>query len=113
MSDESMAKAEVYVVAYLALQREIGVLEAKADEARAAVAEALRVEGEAPGRMWAFEGLGSVQVVKGRVSEKLDRARLARAGVAADVLDAATVRTEGKPSMRISAWREGDGDAAA
>lgn len=89
-----------YVATYLALKDKIGRLEAEAAEAREAVGLLLRGK---PGTVWEFPGLGQVAVVKGRVSEKLDRAKLARAGVSAEVLDAATIRTEGEPSLRISA----------
>lgn len=106
VAQPDMAVAVEHVGTYLALKAQIEALEERADEARAAVAEALRTADAEPGRTWTFEGLGTVQVVKGRVTEKLDRARLARHGVDPAVLDAATVRTEGKPSMRISAWAE-------
>lgn len=110
-ADAATWVAVEYVGTYLALKSQIAGLEARADEARAAIAEALHVDGAEPGRAWKFEGLGTVTIVKGRVSEKLDRAKLARAGVAAEVLDAATVRIEGKPSMRVTVWEE-DSDAA-
>lgn len=109
MSSEALAVE--YVGTYLAIKRQIGELEEKAEEARKAVREILYPDGVSAGSRHIFEGLGTVEGVKGRVSEKLDRARLARAGIAPEVLDAATVRTEGEPSMRISAAR-GDADAA-
>jgi hypothetical protein len=96
-----------YVGTYLALKSQIADLEAQADEARSAVREILYPDGVKAGVKHAFAGLGNVEGVKGRVTEKLDRAKLARAGVAADVLDAATVRTEGEPTMRITAAKEG------
>lgn len=102
MEDAVQAAVEP-VATYVALKRQIGELEDRADEARAAVAEILRGE---PGRVWEFPGLATVTVVKGRESEKLDRAKLARAGIAVEVLDAATVRTVGQPSLRIV----GDGE---
>lgn len=97
-----------YVGTYLALKAQIADLEAKADEARSAVREILCPDGIKAGDKHVFPGLGRVEGVKGRVTEKLDRAKLARAGVAADVLDAATVRTEGEPSMRIVRDEGGD-----
>lgn len=97
-------RAVEYVGAYLALKAQIADLELKAVGARAAAIEALGAEGSTPGKQWVFEGLGIVSVVKGRVTEKLDRARLARAGVDPKVLDAATVRTEGAPTVRIAPW---------
>lgn len=112
MSDDKKAQAVEYIGTYLALKSQIAALEDRADEARSAVREILDTNVSKPGDKWVFEGLGKVEIVKGRVSEKLDRARLARAGVAAEVLDAATVRTEGEPSMRITADK-GGADAAA
>jgi hypothetical protein len=109
MSEEEVLQAAVEpVAAYVALKARIAGLEAQADDAKAAVIEALRPDGAAPGKVWTFPGLATVAVVKGRVSERLDRAVLARAGVAAEVLDAATVRTEGAPTLRISAERAED-----
>lgn len=102
--------AKDHVAEYLRLQREIATLKTRSEEVRTTIVEALSPDGAAPGKVWTFEGVGTVSVVKGRASETLDRAKLARAGVSAEVLDAATVRTEGKPSMRINAWKEG-GDA--
>lgn len=96
------AVAIEYVANYLALKAQIADLEVRAAVERQAAIEALDAERTAPGKTWVFEGLGTVAVVKGRVTEKLDRARLARAGVALAVLDAATVKTEGAPSVRIS-----------
>ena len=99
MAQQAEVQAVQYVATYLGIKAKIAELEREADEARDAVGDLLRGE---PGKVWEFAGLGTVAVVKGRVSEKLDRAALARAGVAAEVLDAATVRTEGEPSLRIS-----------
>lgn len=110
MSDDIAVE---YVGTYLALKAQIADLEIAAGEARQAAIEALQATTAAPGKQWVYEGLGTVQVVKGRVTEKLDRAKLARAGVAADVLDAATVRTEGEPSVRISPWTGGPKDKLA
>lgn len=93
-----------YVGTYLALKAQIADLEADAGEARQATIEALDALAKPPGTEWVYEGLGTVQVVKGRTTEKLDRTRLVRAGVSAEVLDAATVKTEGAPSVRISSW---------
>lgn len=89
-----------FVATYVELKGRIAKLEAEAAEAREAVGQLLQGE---PGAEWEFPGLATVAVVKGRVSEKLDRAKLARAGVAPEVLDAATIRTEGEPSLRITA----------
>lgn len=90
---------------YMGLKAQIDALE----ERKAAVRETIEqlLTGE-PGETWEFPGLATVTVVKGRVSEKLDRAKLARAGISADVLDEATVRTEGKPSLRITEPEEED-----
>lgn len=98
--------ARAWVQTYLSLQVDIAALEVKAQEARDSVVEALGPDGAEPGKVWSFEGVGTVSVVKGRQSERLDRAKLARAGVDPKLLDAATVRTEGKPSMRINAWKD-------
>lgn len=108
MSDDTARKA---VGEYLAIKQKIAVHETEAEEKRREIVERLQPDGAPPGTFWSFDGIGRVDVVKGRVSEKLDRARLARAGVAADVLDAATVRTEGKATMRISAAKEVEGGA--
>ena len=103
-AEANMVVAEMlavdYVARYLGIKAKIAALEAEAKEAREAVATLLQGE---PGKEWAFAGIGTVAVVKGRVSEKLDRAALAAGGVAKALLDAATVRTEGEPSLRISA----------
>jgi hypothetical protein len=96
-------RAAEYVSEYLQLKKEVARLDARAEELRGQVIEALGPDGAAPGKVWTFEGVGTVTVVKGRSSERLDRGRLARAGVDPALLDAATVRTEGKPSMRINA----------
>ena len=93
---------------YLSLKRKIKELEEAAQEEKEEIRRDLfgsaSVElppgGEA--LAWTYT-TGVVAVVKGRVSEKLDRVKLARAGVSGDVLDAATVRTEGEPSLRIMA----------
>jgi hypothetical protein len=55
------------------------------------------------GKVWEFPGVGSVQKTKGRRSLKLNRAKLAKAGVSADVLDACTEVSGGAPVIRISA----------
>ena len=52
-------------------------------------------------------GKAKVTWVKGRESSKLDRGKLVRLGVTADVLDKATVTNVGKPGIRI----EGASDA--
>jgi len=93
------------VAAYVGIQAKIAELEAEAEIQRAAIKELLQGE---PGKVWAFPGLATVAMVRGRVSERLDRAALAKAGVSVQVLDAATVRTEGAPSLRISAERPED-----
>lgn len=111
MTDDQKIQAAVeHVGTYLALKAQIAGLEAEADVAKAAACEALETASEAPGKTWDFPGLGEVQIVKGRLTEKLDRAVLARAGVDPALLDKATVRTEGKPSVRITAAKE-NGDA--
>jgi hypothetical protein len=105
--DEQDATAAVdYVAEYLGLKRQIAALETEAQNARDAVAEILHGE---PGKEWEFPGIGSVAVVKGRVSEKLDRSVLAAAGVSKDLLDAATIRSEGEPSLRITAEKQTKG----
>lgn len=98
--------AATYIAAYLDRQRDIAALEKQAEELRESVIEALGPDGAEPGKVWGFEGVGTVSVVKGRQSEKLDRAKLVCAGVDPKLLDAATVRTEGKQSMRINAWKD-------
>lgn len=104
------AVAVEHVSSYRALQARIAGLEAEAKEHRQATETVLETAAFVPGACWEFPGIGVVRVVKGRVTEKLDRARLARAGVAAELLDAATVRVEGPPSVRIEGWREGGAD---
>lgn len=98
-----VAKAVKPIGDYLALKAAIKAMDAQAEELRETIVHALAADGAPAGTTWEVPGVATVTVVSGRVSEKLDRARLAKAGVAADVLDAATVRTEGKPSMRITA----------
>lgn len=97
-----------YIREYLALMAAVAALEVDAQLARQAVVDALHPDGAAPGTTWKFEGAGTVVVVKGRESVKLERAKLARAGVAAEVLDAATTTTVGKPGIRITAWEDSD-----
>lgn len=43
-----------------------------------------------------------VEAVKGRTTEKLDRAKLVVQGVTAEQLEAATVRTTSKPTVRVT-----------
>lgn len=86
--------------AYARLRHESEELAKRVDEERQAISKLLW-HGEAPGTSWKFAGIATVSVVNGRSSEKLDRAVLARAGVSAELLDEATVRTGGKPVLRI------------
>lgn len=95
-----------HVATYVAIHAQIDALETQADEAKAAALEVLQTAAAPVGHVWSFPGLATVTKVAGRKTEKLDRARLAKAGVAAEVLDAATVKTEGEPSVRIAAERE-------
>lgn len=92
---------------YLGLKAQIAALEAEATEAKRAVCEMLGTEHQPVGKKWEFPGVGVVAVTKGRRSEKLNRAKLAKAGVSAEVLDACTEVSEGDPVIRITA-DEGD-----
>ena len=100
-----MQAAAANVAEYRALKDQIAQLETRLDAVKDELHEMLW-NGEAPGHVWPFPGLGTVRVVSGRHTSKLDRAKLAKAGVAADVLDAATVETVGEPSLRVEAWIE-------
>lgn len=103
--DVDMQTVVGHVAEYRQLHEQIKGLEAQAEEAREAVCELLNTAGAVVGAQWKFPPIGVVKVAKGRVTEKLDRAALARAGVSAEVLDAATVRTEAKPTVRIEGWK--------
>lgn len=105
-ADAVCQAAVEYVATYVGLKAQIAGLEEKADEAKEAALEVLGADGAPVGKVWEFPGLASVTVVKGRRTEKLNRTKLAKAGVAAEVLDACTDVTEGEPSVRIAAERE-------
>lgn len=111
-SDAAAQVAIEYVANYLALKAQIATMEVRAAEERQAAIEALHVADEKPGKTWVYEGLGTVSIVTGRVTEKLDRAILARAGVDPALLDQATKQTRGDPSVRITAWTDKDRLAA-
>lgn len=98
---EKLAQVKAYLKAYMDFKEQVDRFTALAEESREAVKALLGQE--KPGTTWRFADLATVTITRGRVSEKLDRSKLAKAGVAAEVLDAATVRTEGAPSLRISA----------
>jgi hypothetical protein len=101
---DDLAAATVEPVAtYLALKAQIAALEAEAAEAKRAACEMLGTDAAEVGKVWEFPGVGSVQKTKGRRSLKLNRAKLAKAGVSADVLDACTEVSGGAPVIRISA----------
>lgn len=101
--DALLSGAVEHVGTYVALKAQIGELESQAAEAKDAAIAALQADGAPAGKTWQFPGVATVQVVKGRVTERLDRAILARFGVSAEILDKATIRTEGAPSIRITA----------
>lgn len=110
---DGISVAQAYVEDYLRCKRAIAALEIEAGTARAAVIETLATSFRQPGWTCVYEGVGTVSVVKGRVSEKLDRSRLARSGVSAEVLDGATTKTEGDPSVRIAPWTDSATDHLA
>lgn len=101
---DDLAAATVEPIAtYLALKAQIAGLEAEAAEAKQAACEMLGADTAEVGKTWEFPGIGTVVKTKGRRSEKLNRAKLAKAGVSAEVLDACTEVSEGEPVIRISA----------
>lgn len=87
--------------AYVALKQQIDTLEDELAETRDILIKVLFPNGAAPGVSFGFEGLGTVTGMKGRVTEKLDRAVLAKAGVDPALLDKATERKESAPMVRI------------
>lgn len=102
-----------YVAEYVALKEQIAALENRAETARKAALEVLDDGGSATvGTMWPFPGLATVTKVKGRESESLDRAVLARNGVDPALLEKATVRKKGVPTYRI-VRDDGEEDDAA
>jgi hypothetical protein len=106
---EDLAAATVEPVAtYLALKVQIAALEAEAAEAKRAACEMLGADTAAVGKVWEFPGVGIVAKTKGRRSEKLNRTKLAKAGVSAEVLDACTDISEGDPIIRITADEGGE-----
>lgn len=104
-----MAEAEAVQAAvepvgtYVAIKKQIAKLEIEADAARDEVKAVLRTDDAPVGKSWEFPGIGSVLIAKGRVTTRIDPTRLAKAGVAKEVIEAATITTEGQPSVRIAA----------
>lgn len=95
-----------HVAAYVELKHRIAALEEEATEHRRVVAETLPAA--APKTYWEFPGVGKVTVVSGRVTVNLSRKALAAMGVSEEQLDAATERTEGRPSLRIEGEEDGE-----
>jgi AcrR family transcriptional regulator len=100
-----MQAAVEYITHYVSIMEQIRTRQEEAEHFRAAAIEALQAYTAEVGTEWRFPGLATVTKARGRVSEKLDRSKLAKAGVAAELLDAATIRTEGEPSVRITLER--------
>lgn len=100
--NELLQVAVEHMGTYVALKQQIDDLQDKLADARETLIEVLYPDGPEVGQDFDFPGLGSVVVAKGRVTEKLDRAVLARAGVDPKLLDSATERKEGDPSVRIT-----------
>lgn len=91
------------VATYVDLKKRIAALEIEADAARDEVKAVLGTADAPVGKTWTFPGIGSVLIAKGQTRSTIDPKRLAKAGVAKEVIDAATVTTEGAPSVRIAA----------
>src|SRR5688572_17132258 len=89
--------AAQHVGNYIGLQAQIDVLQAEQAEERAAIMSLLFPEGVKAGVSHKYAGLGEVCGVKGQTRSKLERAELAKRGVSAEDLDAATTVTESAP----------------
>jgi len=108
---EDMA-AEELALAYLDLQSQIEKLEERADAIRANLRvkigfDDVKPDPANPGHNWDFPGV-RVSWVKGRTTEKLDRAKLVLAGVTAEQIEKGTVRSSFAPTMRIIPVVSGD-----
>lgn len=89
---------------YLELQAEASDIEAKKKLLRDKILGQVGPDSEA-GSVWHYGG-AKLEMCKGRISKKLDRKQLVLAGITKDVLDDATVTTEGNPSLRITVDRD-------
>ena len=88
---------------YLDLATQIDDLKKKQSALKEEIAAELGVLSDPkPGQKWTYNGLGKVEVCKGRTTTRLDRKKLVLAGVTAEVLDKATVSSTAAPSLRIS-----------
>lgn len=106
VNDELMMVAVEHMGSYVALKQQIETLEADLKEAREDLIKTLFPLGPTPGLSFDFPGLGTVSGQKGRVTEKLDRAVLAKAGVDPKLLDKATERKISDPMVRIEITAE-------
>lgn len=84
---------------YLDIQKTIKVLEEQALTIRERLKADLLRE-EPPEGGWQFEG-AQVQYVKGRQTRRLNRSKLVRQGVSADILNRATDVVDSPPTIRI------------
>ncbi len=101
VNDELLQVAAGHMGAYVAAKQQIEVLEVDLIAAREKLIGILFPDGAVPGQRFEFDGLGTVTGMAGRVSEKMERAVLAAAGVDPALLDKATTRKESAPMVRI------------
>lgn len=97
MSD---SKAAALAQEYLDIQQTMDLLDTRASEVREELKGLLKFAEVHEPKTWEL-GKARVVWVKGRTTEKLDKAKLVQAGVTAAQLSAATTRAVGQPSMRI------------
>jgi hypothetical protein len=85
---------------YLKTQKRIKELEEQATLIKANLRSAIGFDTVVEPKTWDYEGV-KVQWVKGRVMEKLDRAKLVQAGVTKEQLEKGTVKSTYEPTMRV------------
>ena len=100
-----MAELPNIAAEYLSNKKTITELEGKNEALRQQLSDRLNAHTVTQPTVWEM-GAAKVTWVKGSVRTSLDRGKLVRLGVTADVLEKATVVSTGKSSIRIEAVGE-------
>lgn len=98
----SVRDAATIAADYLANKAKRDALDKESDTLREELAGVLAANTVTQPTTWEV-GPAKVTWVKGREKQSLDRGKLVRLGVTADILDKATVKSVGRPSIRIEA----------
>lgn len=93
-------EATVIAADFLANKAKKDVLEAESDKLREELVSVLAANTVTQPTVWEV-GQARVTWVRGREKQSLDRGKLVRLGVTSDILDKATVKSVGRPSIRI------------